>query len=106
MVYYRIDAGSREVVHTTFLDHDDLGRYEFRLVQAERGWLTCVYEVTRATHNDKFLLMFDHRTGESWPRGSDNVTSQRSEELARWQERYRRIKAEHPDLPTPVPFDY
>src|SRR5262245_63544624 len=68
LVHYRIDAGSREVVHTTLLDGDDGGEYEFRMVSADGGRLVCVYEVNRAADNSLLLLLYDATTQESWPR--------------------------------------
>jgi hypothetical protein len=105
MIYYRVDAGCREVVHTTFLEHDDKGQYEFQVVQADDGRLACVYEVTRAADSHYFLLMYDAESGESWPRLRDDETRQMPDVVAKWRERHRRLKAAHPELPSPEPFD-
>ena len=105
MVYYRVDAGGREVVGATFLEHDDGGEYRFRVALADGGRLACVYEVTRAADNHNFLLMYDAESGESWPRVRDNETNQRPSVVAKWRGRFRRLKAEHPELPSPEPFD-
>jgi len=79
MVYYRIDAGGREVIHTTFLNHDDGDAYEFRMVSADERRLVCVYEVTRASEAWSFLLIYDATTQKSWPRTSmeEGGTSER-----------------------------
>jgi len=104
MVYYRVDAGEREVVHTMFLDHDDEGEYQFRMVSADRGRLVCVYEVSRAEKNPFLLLIYDSSKQESWPRKSLEEGGYWDVVAAKWLERYRRIKAENPELPTPSVF--
>jgi hypothetical protein len=101
MVYYRVDAGGREVIHTMFLDHDDKGEYVFRMVSADGGRLVCVYEVTRAADNDYLFLIYDARTGESWPRTWADEGGDLEQAAAKWRERYRVLKAEHPELPAP-----
>ena len=101
IVYYRIDAGGREVVNTTFLDHDDLGVYEFRTARAEGGRLICVYEATRAVKNPYFFLIFDAETGESWPDAWGARGGTYRQALDRWRERAARIRAEHAELPSP-----
>jgi len=105
MVYYRIDRDGKELIHTTLLDYDDKGKYEFRVVLAEQGRLVCVYEVTRATKDHHFLLMYDRASGESWPRVRDGETTQMPSVVDKWRERFRRIKAEFPKIPSPEPFN-
>ncbi len=100
-VYYRVDAGPRELVPSTFLDHDDGGEYEFRVVRADGGRLACVYEVTRASNNSFLLLIYDVETGKSWPRTWAEEGGLFQEIAAKWHERYARLKAEHPGLPSP-----
>jgi hypothetical protein len=104
LVYYRVESRSGELVRQTFLEHDDEGEYEFRSVTADGGRLACVYEVTRAANNFYFLLMYDAESRESWPRVRDDETNQMPGVVAKWRERYRRLKAEHPELPAPEPF--
>jgi hypothetical protein len=104
MVYYRVDQQGKELVHTTFLDHDDGGEYQFKVASADEGRLTCVYEVTRAKDNTYYLLIFDAGSGESWPRLRDDETDWKPGVMDKWRERYRRLKAENPDLPTPDRF--
>lgn len=100
MVYYRVDMGTRELVPKTFLDHDDEGDYRFRVASADEGQLACVYEVNRASEDPSLLLMYDAQSGESWPR-----TGRETGEVSdRWRERYGRLKAENPELPTPPCF--
>jgi hypothetical protein len=104
MVYYRIDAGGREVVHPTFLEHDDQGEYEFRMVSADGGRLVCVYEVARAADNSFLVLIYDAATNESWPRAWADEGGLLIQVAAKWRERHRRLKAENPELPTPTLF--
>jgi hypothetical protein len=104
LVYYRIDADGQEVIHTTFLDHDDNGEYAFRMVSADGGRLVCVYEVTRAANNVDFLLMFDATADESWPRTFTEEGGYIEYAAAKWRERHRRLKADNPELPTPPEF--
>jgi hypothetical protein len=105
MVYYRVNAGTQELVPKTFLDHDDGGEYQFRVVQADGGRLACVYDTARAIDHHYFLLMFDADSGESWPRVRDDETNQQPPVVDKWRGRFGRLKAEHPGLPTPDPFD-
>jgi hypothetical protein len=104
MIYYRVDAGGQEVIYTTFLDHDDEGEYVFRMVSANGGRLVCVYEVTRAVHNYYLFLIYDAQTGESWPRTMHDEGGDLDQAAAKWRERYRMLKAEHPELPAPSPL--
>src|SRR5262249_16224163 len=105
MVYYRVESRSGVLVRQTFLDHDDEGEYEFRAVTADGGRLACVYEVTRAANNSYFLLLYDADSRPSWPPARDDETKWMPGVVAKWRQRYRRLKAEHPDLPAPEPFD-
>jgi hypothetical protein len=104
LVFYRVDQRGKELVPTTFLEHDDGGEYQFNVVYADGGRLACVYEITRATLNSYYLLIFDAGSGESWPRLRDNETNSHPGVMDKWRDRYRRLKAENPDLPTPDGF--
>lgn len=104
MVYYRVDVGGREVIHTTFLDHDDKGEYQFRVVSADGGRLVGVYEVSRAADNHYMMLMYDADSGESWPRVRDDETTGMPAVVAKWRERHGRLLAAHPEFPSPEPF--
>jgi hypothetical protein len=95
MVYYRVDQGSKNLVHTTFLDHDDRGDYHFDLVFADHGNLACVYEVTRYRQDSSYILIFDAVSGASWPRSH---TPGDEKNLVKWREVYKKIKAENPGL--------
>jgi hypothetical protein len=101
MVYYRIDADGREVTHTTFLDHDDKGEYEFRMVSAEGGRLVCVYEVSRYVKNSYMVLLYDEESGESWPRDRGGYLGAPPDKDKKWRERFERIRREHPGFTTP-----
>jgi hypothetical protein len=105
MIWYRVDQGTTELVHKTFLEHDDGGEYHFNAVFAEGGRLACVYEVARARVNSYYLLIYDAESGESWPRLRDDETEDMPGVLAKWRARYRRLKAANPGLPAPEPFD-
>jgi hypothetical protein len=104
MVYYCISRGNTEVVHQTFLDHDDRRDYRFNVAFADEGRLACVYEATRSKTNSYYLLIFDEASRESWPRLRDDE-SRLGKVVDKWRQRYRRLRAENPDLPTPEPFD-
>lgn len=104
MVYYRMDAGGRELVPTTFREHDDNGSYEFRVVSADGGRLVGVYEASRAADNHSMLLMYDADSGESWPRVRDDETTQMPAVVAKWRERHRQLRVAHPEFPSPEPF--
>lgn len=103
-VYYRVDEGGREVIQTTWLDHDDGSEYEFRMVSANGGRLVCVYEVARAADNDFLMLIYDAQRRESWPRARVEYGGYPGEASAKWRERFRRLKAENPELPAPRSF--
>jgi hypothetical protein len=103
-VYYCLDAGGQEVVKKTFLEHDDMGEYEFRMASADGGRLVCVYEVTGAAKNASLLLMFDAMTQESWPRTYGEAGGYFAQTAAKWRERYHRLKAANPELPVPSQF--
>ena len=104
-VYYRIDEQGRELVHTTYLGSSHDREFDFQTVTAENGKLACVYERSLATTSHSYLLMFDSKSAESWPRVRDNETTQVSFVIAKWKERHKRLKAANPDLPSPPPFD-
>jgi hypothetical protein len=102
-VYYRIEAGAREIVPATYLYYDDQHGHAFRLVTADAGRLVCVYEPRRCVEESEFLLMFDAATQESWPRmrGEGGRLTDRA---AKWRTRYERLKAENPSLPRVAVF--
>lgn len=100
MVYYRIDSGGSELVHTTLREHDDGKAYEFRVAITADGKLACVYETARAC-SSYYLLIYDAESGESWPRVREDETRQMPHVQTKWRERYRRLKAEFPELPAP-----
>lgn len=99
MVYYRVDCGQTELVHTTFLDHDDLGEYRFKVVFADNRRLACVYQVTHAKEHSGLFLMFDDASGESWPRLRDDETPDDPEVIEKWSARFRQLKNENPEIP-------
>jgi hypothetical protein len=106
VVHYRVDAGARELVPTKVLGLDNRGDYRFEVVLADGGRLACVYEVTKARKNSFLLLMYDADSGECWPGDlNDDDASHEPEVVAKWKQRFQRLKAEHPDLPAPAPFD-
>jgi hypothetical protein len=105
MIYYQITQHGRTIVPQTFLEHDDHAEYQFKMVLAEGGRLACVYEDTRGRGDNCLFLMFDPASGESWPRLRDDETTATPGVLDRWRDRYRRLKAEHPVLPSPSCFD-
>jgi hypothetical protein len=104
MIYYQIDRGWTEVVHTTFVEHDDGGLYEFRTVFAEQGALVCVYEINRAVKNSFLVFIFDFNCRKSWPRDRGGEPGMRSPEDIVWRMQFQKLKAENPDLPTPDCF--
>jgi hypothetical protein len=104
-VYYRVDQQGKEVVHRTFLESDDGGKYVFKAILADAGRLACIYETTRAKSNSSYLLMFDAASGESWPRLGDDETEDVPGVMEKWRERYRRLKTDNPELPTPHAFE-
>jgi hypothetical protein len=105
MVYYRVDQRGEELVHTTFLEFDDGGEYQFKAAFADGGRLACVYEIARAKDNSYYLLIFDASNGESWPRLRDDETKSDPRVIKKWLQRHCRLKAENPELPTPDEFD-
>jgi hypothetical protein len=105
MVYYRVDLRGKELVHRTFLEHDDGGEYQFKVAFADGGRLACVYEINRGKDCGYYLLMFDASTGESWPRLREDEADWMPEVMEKWGKRYRRLKAENPELPTPPRFN-
>jgi hypothetical protein len=100
MVYYRIDQNGTELVHTTFMNHDDGGEYQFKALIAERGQLVCVYEVSRGSKDEFMTILYDATSGESWPR--DNANWYFYPEIKRkWRERFERVQREYPDYQMP-----
>jgi hypothetical protein len=104
MIYYRLDQWDKVLVPMTFLEPDDGGEYQFKVVFADGGRLACVYEKVLAKKYSSYLLIFDADSGESWPRLRDDETESHPGVMDKWRERYRRLKAENPELPTPEPF--
>jgi hypothetical protein len=97
-VFYQIERGTTVLVPKTWLDCDDGSDYIFDTAFADRGQLSCVFEVTRARDESTYLLMFDAASGESWP------DDRHPEHLEKWRGRYERLKRENPGLPTPEEF--
>jgi hypothetical protein len=92
MVFYRIDANGRELAPMSFMEHDDRGSYQFKVLLAEGGQLACVYEVSRGSNNGYMTVLYDAVSGESWPRDSSN---------RKWRERFERVRREHPSYRMP-----
>jgi hypothetical protein len=100
MVYYRIDRNGTELAPTTFLEHDDGKEYQFKVLVAEGGRLVCVYEVSRGSDNSYLTILYDARSGESWPRDRANWISN-PEIKRKWRERFERLQREHPSYRMP-----
>ena len=99
MVYYRVDAHGTPLVPPTLITHDDGGDYQFRLVKADEGRLTCVYYVPRSPDDSIFALIYDATTGKSWHSTAVDEGGNIEEQVEKWRERYMRLKAENPELP-------
>jgi len=100
MVYYRVHRDGRELTHTTYLEGDDEGDYQFDVLLAEGGQLACVYEVNRSKRSSYMVIMYDATSGESWPRDAHNWLHD-AEMRQKWRKRFERIRQEHPDFPMP-----
>lgn len=111
-VMYRIDRGDTPLVPPTELAgyHPSGSRYPFRLVFTDDGQLAYL-EGPEGTMRSPVEVLFDHRTGESWPAdyfdGGPSHNIGWNNILAKWRPRFEQVKREHPDviLPnlTPLP---
>jgi hypothetical protein len=103
LLYYRVDAGGTAIIPATFLRTGAEGGEEFRMASAEGGRLVCVYEVRRARERGLLFLIYDAAQQESWPHCWERGNY--LDIVATWRERYRKLKAENPGLPTPPGFE-
>lgn len=97
-LFYDVTRNGQTVVPETWL-HLDLGEdqdFDVATAAADGGNLVCVYD--RNAFKRLFIL-FDVRSGESWPRLRDDESSSDPAVEAKWAERYHRLLAENPGFP-------
>ena len=98
-MYYQISEGGEVVWPKSHIGVDRGQRFEFRTASAAGGKLSCVYEVNSATNRPPFLIIYDSETHESWPRLKDGDWSGDPAVMRKWQDRYRKLRDDNPEMP-------
>ncbi len=97
-IFYEVREGDHVVVPTTYLNGlDGNNALKFSMVYAEDRTLVGVIETSITPHD--LVVMHDFKSGESWPRGKDNVVAYGDTEMKRGSEMFRRLSQENSQLP-------
>lgn len=96
-IYYEITRFGKIIVPKTWLGLDFNYKYDIRYAYDASKTLICVYD----THlwDEGLFVIFDMRSGESWPRLRDDEVSYDPQVTQKWISRYRLLILENPDLP-------
>ena len=98
-VLYEIRERDAIIVPATYICSDRGNRFEFRVGFADNNNLACVCQVNPEVKNFDSVIVFDARTGESWPRAWKMGPVDRQS----WRERFRMLQEANPNLP--IKFD-